>query len=200
MARNQVEKKKVIAVTGGIGSGKSTLISLLQKRGYTVVSSDQIVNGLYRKRSFLIKIKELFPRAVKGIFNLKVDKNVIAEQVFSNEEKRKALNSLIHPIVIREGIKKCKKTTKNLAFMEVPLLFEGGYQKEFDGVIIVLRDYAKRIESVKIRSNLSEDEIIRRIKAQVDYEKLDTNSYHVIKNDGEIADLEKELEKIINKL
>lgn len=200
MARNQIEKKKIIAVTGGIGSGKSTLISLLQKRGYTVVSSDQIVNGLYLKRRFLIKIKRLFPSAVKGIFNLRVDKNVIAEQIFSDEEKRKELNSLIHPIVIREGIKKCKKTTKNLAFMEVPLLFEGGFQKEFDAVIIVLRDYAKRIESVKIRSNLHEDEIIRRMNAQVDYEKLDMNSYHVIKNDGGIADLELELEKIINKL
>ncbi|MBR0188838.1 MAG: dephospho-CoA kinase, partial [Clostridia bacterium] len=68
-------------------------------------------------------------------------------------------------------------------------LFENDLQGYFDKIIIITRDKEKRIASVKARSNLSEEEIISRMNAQVDYDKLDLSAFTVIKNDGNISDL-----------
>ena len=74
--------------------------------------------------------------------------------------------------------------------MEVPLLFECGYQDKFDGVIVISRKLDDRINSVKKRSNLTKEQILARINAQVDYSKMDLSNYKVILNDGDKLALE----------
>ena len=77
--------------------------------------------------------------------------------------------------------------------MEVPLLFECGYQDKFDGVIVIQREINARIESVKKRSNLTKEQILARITAQVDYSKIDLSNYKIIINDGDKIELEKSI-------
>ena len=199
MASNQVEKK-IVAITGGIGSGKSTLLEILKKKGYFVISSDQIVKDIYKKRWFLREIKKLFPNAVKGFLCLRADKKVIADEVFRNSEKRQKLNLLVHPTVMREGLKQLRNNGKELSFMEVPLLFEGGYENQFDKVIVVNRGLEERIESVKFRSGLTREEILERINAQIDYETTDFSKYILIKNDKSKDELSLEIERILETL
>lgn len=199
MVRRKVEKK-LIAITGGIGSGKSAVSSIIKQMGYPVISADEMVEKLYKKRSFLVKIKRLFPTAVKGIVKLSVDKSEIAKIVFSDSQKLKMLNQLIHPSVMSEGLKRLKKENARLAFMEVPLLFEGAYQNLFDEVIVVLRDIEGRILSVISRSSLTREQVLERISNQIDYAEKDFSEYRVILNDGDKNALSQKVVALIKQI
>ena len=178
-----MKKNKLIAITGGIGSGKTYALNVLKMAGYNVLSADQITFDLYQKRSVKKLLKKMFPTAVTGKCKLTVDKKEIADIAFSNKVKYEELTSTVTPLVLKE-IKKRTKRLKGLVFVEVPLLFERGYQNEFDFVLVITRPLEERIESVKTRSKLNEKEILARVNAQVDYDKLDLSNYTVIENDG----------------
>lgn len=187
--------KKLFAITGGIGSGKSSILSILKDAGYDTLSSDQIVSELYKTHKVKALLKELFPTAVSGKKRLTLNRAEISKQVFVDKVKHELLTKTITPLVLQEILKRAKKTTKPL-FVEVPLLFECNYQDYFDGVIVVMRDKKERIESVKTRSNLSEKEILARISNQVDYDALDKTPYTIINNSGDILALKEKILKI----
>ena len=175
---------KLYAITGGIGSGKSFALDCLKDAGFFTLSSDRIVGELYEKRAVKKILKRIFPSAVSGFFKLKIDRKKIATLAFNDGQLHQKLTDSITPLAL-DQIKKRTQSLSGVAFVEVPLLFECGYQKEFDGVIVVVRDKLDRIESVKVRSKLSEQEILSRMEKQVDYDKLDLAPYTVIKNDGD---------------
>ena len=187
-----MDKKTVTAVTGGIGSGKSTALEILSNAGYEVLSSDKIVHELYEKRSVKKILKSIFPDAVSGVIKLKLNKKRVAELAFSNKALHKKLTDAITPLVLKEILYRTKDATGKI-FVEVPLLFECGYQGYFDKVLVVTRDKVKRIESVKTRSNLTEQEIIARMKDQVDYDALDLSPFITINNDGDYSSLKEKV-------
>lgn len=189
-----MENTKLIAITGGIGSGKSVALSVLGESGYSILSSDKIVNELYEQKEVKKLLKKMFPKAVKGIFNLVVDKKIIADQAFNDKNKHAQLTSAITPLVM-DVILERSKTMPSPVFAEVPLLFECGYQNQFDDVIVITRTIEHRIESVKKRSRLSSDEILSRMRRQVDYDSLDLSAYTVINNDG---DMEKFVSEVLS--
>lgn len=190
-------EKKVIAITGGIGSGKSLAANFLRQAGYNAVSCDEITARLYKKRYIKEQVKKIFPDAVKGEKRLFVNKKIIAAQAFRDKDKREKLDALFHPIVIKTAIRKAKRTDKKTAFVEVPLLFESESENAFDGVIVILRDKEKRVDGVKERSGLTEKEILSRINAQFDYDNADLSGYVVIKNDGDKQKLKNSVIKAI---
>ena len=191
--------KKLIAITGGIGSGKSFALSVLLDAGFSVLSSDKITAELYEKRKVKLTLKKMFPSAVKGFFNPKIDRKAISKIVFSDKQKLKELTITITPLVIKE-IKERAKKISGILFVEVPILFECGYQNEFDAVIIINRPIKERIESVKTRSNLTESEVLDRIKNQFDYQNSDLSSYILLNNDGDKDQLKEKLIKIIKNI
>ena len=191
--------KKLFAITGGIGSGKSSVLSILKDAGYDTLSSDQIVSELYKTHRVKLLLKEMFPSAVSGEKRLTLNRAEISKQVFVDKNKHELLTKTITPIVLDKILKKAKRTNKPL-FVEVPLLFECDYQDYFDNVLVVMRDKNARIESVKTRSNLTEQEILSRMKNQVDYDKKDLSSYIVIKNDSDIITLKNTVLKIAKEL
>lgn len=174
-------KNKKIAITGGIGSGKSTVSLLIAELGYPVLSCDNITTQLYKKRKVKLLLKKLFPSAVKGFFNPKIDRAKIASLAFNDKSLHAQLTDTITPLVMAEVNKQCS-AIKGVVFVEVPLLFECNYQDYFDGVLVVVRDKKSRIESVKARSNLSEEQILARMQNQIDYDTFDLSPYTVIIN------------------
>ena len=189
---------KKIAITGGIGSGKSSVLEILKNQGYVVMSSDAIVSDLYKKRRVRKMLKELFPEAVTG-FMLKIDRKEIARQVFSDVVKHKLLTDLITPLVIEEIFKRAQKLKKT-CFVEVPLLFECEYAEYFDDVWVVTRDKEQRIESVMARSNLTREQVEARMKKQVNYDTLDLSNYTVIENNNNLIALEDAICKLLKNL
>ncbi len=180
-------KTKKIALTGGIGSGKSYALDVLSINGYQTLSCDLITADLYKKASVKRLLKKLFPTAVSGFFNLKIDRKEISKIAFNDKGKLDELTSAITPLVMEEVNKRSSKL-KGTVFVEVPLLFERNYQSCFDAVIVITRPLTERIESVKNRSKLSEEQIVARINNQVDYESIDLTPYFVIENNGSKED------------
>ncbi len=170
-----------IAITGGIGSGKTVAVSALKKAGIKVVNCDEVVKELYKNRAFLKELKKIFPDEIKGRIFLKADKKKIAEKAFSDDKVYKLLTETVTERALSVALSRAEKN--DLSVVEVPLLFETKAEKYFDRVIVIKRDLKDRIESVKKRSNLSEEEITARIKAQFDYEKKDLSRYIVLEND-----------------
>ncbi len=184
-------KMKLIAITGGIGSGKSAVLECVKELGYPAYSCDQIVLELYKERKFLKGLKKLFPTVVKGFVNFSVDRGMIASEVFANKEKLAKLNAYTHPKVYQRIFEKAKIHLKPV-FVEVPLLFESGFESKFDGVIIVIRPLEERIKSVVERSKLTKDQVMERVNNQVDYSTFDLSPYVVIENDGDIESLKEQ--------
>lgn len=193
------KSKKIIALTGGIGSGKSTVLNHIKELGYPVLSSDAIVSELYKTTKVKRMLKKAFPSAVKGLLSLKIDRKELSRLIFNDGEKHALLTGMITPLVHNEIFLRAKKIN-GLLFVEVPLLFECNYQNDFDQVIVVVREKRERIESVKQRSNLSEQEIIERMDKQVDYDKKDLSPFIIIANDGDEQCLKEKVKKVISQL
>jgi len=163
-------KKVKIAVTGGIGSGKSTAISYIRDLGFPVFSCDQIYGEIIQTDEFIQKIANVFPET---IINGKIERGILGEIVFSNPKKREELNAIAHPLIMRVLFQRMDTCEYEYVFAEVPLLFEGNFENQFDKIIVISQSETKRIEYVQKRNNLSEEEIKNRINAQFKYDSLE---------------------------
>lgn len=182
MTQNNVK----IAVTGGIGSGKSTVCEIITKQGYPVFSCDKIYSELLNSAEFLKKINKEFGGVLCADGSL--NRQVLSDAVFNDAAALKKLNAITHPEIMSSAFKKMEGS--RLAFLEVPLLFENGFESLFDGVIVVLRNLEDRINSVTFRDKLDREQVQKRINKQFDYDNFDFTKYYVIHNCGNLTDLE----------
>lgn len=181
-----------VAVTGGIGAGKSEFMRAVKELGIRTYSADEINAELLRDKRYIEKLSEAFPLAVK---DGKVDKSVLREEVFSDEKKRKTLNALAHPEIRR----KIEEITGD-AVIEVPLLFESGMTDLFDRVIVVTAGEDVRINRIVSTRNISKDLAKNIIKNQAtDDERIKLADYVAI-NDGTRKDLYEQAKNIIKRI
>lgn len=181
-----------VAVTGGIGAGKSEFMRAVKELGIRTYSADEINAELLRDKGYIEKLSEAFPLAVK---DGKVDKVALREEVFSDEKKRKTLNALAHPEIRR----KIEEITGD-AVIEVPLLFESGMTDLFDRVIVVTAGEDARINRVVSTRNISKDLAKNIIKNQAtDDERIKRADYVAI-NDGTRKDLYEQAKNIIKRI
>lgn len=193
-----MKQNKRIAVTGGIGSGKSTVCEIIKKHGYPVFSCDEIYAELLECNDFTQIISDEFGKDVLNADGL-LNRGALSEIVFNDEKKLERLNKITHAQIFEEMFRRAE-IEEGAVFFEVPLLFEGGYQTMFDNVIVVLRDEKQRILSLIKRDNLSEENVKKRIKRQYNYENCTFEQYYVIHNDGDLVNLDKEVKQILSKL
>lgn len=189
---------KIIAVTGGIGAGKSTVAKILKNSGYKVFGADETYKKLLKSGDFKRKIYNATGLRYNGRFI----KKQVADAVFGNPDKLKALNDATHSEIMRVMLEKSKKAAlKNggLVFNEVPLLFEGGFESLYDGVIVVVRNKEARIAAALARDKTDEKRVLARINNQIDYEKKDLTAYTLIENDGDLSSLSEKVRKAVEK-
>ena len=190
-----MKQNKRIAITGGMGSGKSTVARFIADLGYTVISCDEVYSELLQDKSFTALIGHEFSGVLEDDGSLNRAK--LSRIVFNGGEgELKKLNALTHPVIIAHALQKTED--EKLCFIEVPLLFEGGYERLFDGVIVVLRDLNERISSVVERNKIRAEEALLRIKRQINYENLDFTKYYVIHNSSNLAHLKQKTLEIVN--
>lgn len=183
-------QSKKFAVTGGMGSGKSAVLKSLAQRGYPVFSCDEISRSLWEERAYRLGLLEIFPSCKKGD---DIDKKALSGLVFSNEAALRRLEAYAHPRIMERLFADMGATS--VAFAEVPLLFEKGYEKDFDGVIVVWRERDARIASIKLRDGLSEEAISARMNNQYDWDSYPREQCLV--NDGSLQSLEEKLDGIL---
>ena len=193
--------KKLIAITGGIGSGKSLLTDYFASLGYAVLSADEIYSDLLKDEYFVKGICDAVGvRAVLVNGRYTLDRKAVAEKVFGNPAERKKLDDFTHGAIMREMFSRANDCS-GVVFCEVPLLFEGGYDKYFDCVIVVFRNENERISSVVSRDNKSEELVKEIIKNQYDYSKLAENGHTIfVENNGTPRFLYEKAKEIIEKI
>lgn len=185
-----------VAVTGGIGSGKSTALAILQGFGYSVFSCDEIYKNLIKSEEYVALIRQRFGCVKDG----KIELDKLSALVFADPKKREQLNALAHPLIMKELISLMDSAPTDVVFAEVPLLLEGGFEGLFDKVLVILREKQTRVASVVCRDALSEEQILARINSQIDYDcdttknALDRIGAYVIENDADVTSLRNKLE------
>lgn len=193
--------KKLIAITGGIGSGKSLLTDYFASLGYAVLSADEIYSDLLKDEYFVKGICDAVGvRAVLVNGRYTLDRKAVAEKVFGNPAERKKLDDFTHEAIMREMFSRANDCS-GVVFCEVPLLFESGYDKYFDCVIVVFRNENERINSVVSRDNKSAELVKEIIKNQYDYSKLAENGHTIfVENNGTPRFLYEKANEIIEKI
>ena len=128
----------IIGLTGGIASGKTTIVNFLKKKKYAIHDSDGVVKKIYSKPTykFIKYLKKIgFPNSIK---NQKINKNTIREEIFINKRKKRELEKFIHKEVKKSREKFLKKHKKSImVFLDIPLLFENNLEKICDYVILL---------------------------------------------------------------
>ena len=185
-----------IAVTGGIGSGKSAVCRILKERGYPVFSCDEINRTLLSEKSYLDGLCALFPACVK---DGKLNKAALSALVFSDKEALKTLNAYAHPRIAKR-LQREMEGARKTCFAEVPLLFESGMTKQFDGAIVVLRNKEERIRAVVARDGLTPERAEARMKQQFDYDGPLPDGCLAIENDGDEAALREKVDEVLEAL
>lgn len=175
-----------IAIVGNIASGKSTVEKILQEKGFEVYDTDKIAHKILEEN------KHLFPQA---IVENKIDRKKLANIVFNDKEQLKYLESIIHP-KIREFIKNIE--TEGTVFVSVPLLFEANFEDLFDKILFISAPVEIRLERLMKRNNLTKDEALVRINAQLREEEKISKCDYVIINDGSIEKLKSSIYLITN--
>ena len=182
-----------VAITGGICSGKSTVAKFIKEQGYNVISCDDIYCELLSDSKFLDLLENEFGniKNTDGTLN----RAKLSEIVFSDDKKLKKLNSITHPKIMQRAMR--QMSGEGIFFCEVPLLFEGGYDKQFDGIIVVLRDKRERIRDLMSRNNIDENQAFLRINNQFEYQNADFTEYYVIHNNGSLSELRKKSLEVV---
>lgn len=160
-------RKLKIAITGGIGSGKSTAIAHIKKLGYPVFSSDEIYRDILRSKAYIQKIHSVFPEVVKEV---EIDRKALASVVFSNDQAREQLNSIAHPMIMEKLLSEMNSTNSSLVFAEVPLLFEGKFENNFDCILVIMRSKNARLNAVQEREKCTKEEVLARMQVQFAYD------------------------------
>ena len=189
-----------IAITGGIGSGKSLVLELIKAKGYPVFSCDEIYRRLTENEGYLAVLRREFPCVFENGF---FDKKKLSSIVFSDSEKLKKLNGIAHPIIMQTLLRQMEESNSEKTFAEVPLLFEGNFADLFDKIIVVYRPLEDRIQSIIKRDSCNRAQALQRIANQFDYEsnfpKL-TEKHFILQNEESIELLSNKLNNILEKL
>lgn len=189
---------KIIGLTGGIGSGKSTIARLFQAEGIPVYIADEEAKKILDLPETIKKVSQTFGDSI--IFDGKIDRKKLSEIVFKNPDKLKILNDLIHPLVKKhfdDWVDKHKEFP--YVVKEAAILFESGSYKYCDIIITVVAPEEVRIQRVISRDNTAKSDVVARIKNQWSDEQRIGKSNFVIKNEN-FVETELQFRNILKKL
>lgn len=193
---------KIIGLTGGIGSGKSTVAHYIASKGIPVYIADAAAKEIMEQPDIMAQIKQIFHQNVMTSEG-KLDRKVIGQLVFTSPELLKKLNAIVHPLVKTHFIEWLQQhKTASFVLKEVAILFESGGNKECDKVILVTAPEAIRIQRTMLRDNTSQEAILNRIQNQLsDAEKIQKSDFVISNIDiKETYSQTDEILKILSKL
>ncbi len=192
----------VVAITGSICSGKSTVLRILKEKGAKTVSLDRWVHRYYRDKKSVVyqKIKKFFP----SVLNCRgtILRKKLGRIVFSDYRLLKKLESVVHPVIVRD-LKRwvfCKKCQRGVYVIEIPLLFEKDLENIFDSIILVSASQSNLVKRIKKKFNISHEEAKKRLSYFMPTEKKKKKVDFVINNDCSLLSLKKKVGVIWRRL
>lgn len=189
----------LIGLTGGIGSGKSTVSEYLTKRGYKVLDADKVSREIVEPGSeTLLKIKEAFGEEILNSDG-SLNRRKLGGIVFSDPVKKAILENIMHKKIIEILLDRAKMLSdEKIVFIDAPLLFEAKLDKYVDSVWVVDADNETRIKRIMERDNLPKEEIQKRIDMQFSGIKKIRKANYVLDNSSEKENLYRQIDRILN--
>lgn len=186
-----------IVLTGGIGTGKSTVCNILKLYGFSIIDADKIANYILQKEKD--SIIKLFGK--KYIKDNSVDKKALAKLIFKNKDAKQKLENLMHPLIKKKIIEESLKLEKYKVpyIIDIPLFFETK-NYPIKRVAVVYAPKELQIQRVVNRDKLSYEEAIDRIESQLSIEKKKEKATYLIDNSKDLKNLQKEIDKFVEKV
>ncbi|MBK0369004.1 dephospho-CoA kinase [Flavobacterium agrisoli] len=186
---------KVIGLTGGIGSGKTTIAKMFADYGIPIYIADDEAKKLMQSEVIVTAIRNAFGNAIFD--EEKLNRGKLAAIVFKDAEKLEILNKIVHPEVKKHFENwLAEKQDFDYVIYEAAILFESGRYKDCDLIITVIAPLALRIERVKLRDQTTEEEITNRIKMQWNDLQRSEKSNFII-NNVDLREVKQEIVKIL---
>ncbi|NLG82511.1 MAG: dephospho-CoA kinase [Bacilli bacterium] len=193
----------IIGLTGGIATGKSTISNLFKEKGIPVIDNDKIAHDLIKRGQ--PAYNEIITIFGCDILNEdgEINRKKLGEIVFNNEEKRLILNKIVHPLVkdvVKQEIRKYQQAGYNTIVIDVPLLFESGFDDLCDMTLVVYAHPLVQLERLVKRDRLSNEEAEKRIKAQMSLEEKVLRADYIINNSDTIDETIKQFNQLLEKI
>jgi dephospho-CoA kinase len=194
----------IIAVTGGMGTGQSSVCQFLHHLGAKTINADKIA-----KRE--IESNETVQKELKKSFgtkifypNGKLNRKLLARLAFADETKTVRLNKIVHPQMVSRIIEIIENTRDSgrfsLIVVDAALIYELSLENMFDAVVVVTSKMNNRLERIKLRDKLTEKEITDRMSKQIPIEDKTQWADHLIENNGTLEELEQQTKKLFHRL
>ncbi|GAB3060788.1 dephospho-CoA kinase [Salinicoccus sesuvii] len=192
---------QVIGLTGGIASGKSTASDYIKQKGYPVLDAD-----IYAKKS-TAKDGPAYPGIIEHFGNDilqedgEIDRRKLGAVIFNDTKEREVLNKLVHPEVrkLMDSDKEAALSESHV-FLDIPLLFENGLDRQCDITLTVYVDQETQIERLMARNNFDRSEALARINSQMPLSEKKEKSTKVLDNSGSKADLFEQIDEFISSI
>lgn len=193
---------KIVGITGGIASGKSTVVAQLRKHGYQVIDADQVVHDLQKKGGRLYQA--LFDWLGDAILqdNGELDRQALGQAIFENQEMMAKSSALQNDMIRQELAQRRQELakTESLFFMDIPLLIELDYVGWFDAIWLVVVDDEMQLNRLMARNHLTLAEAKKRMASQMPTKEKLAYADHILDNNGDKAALEKQVEALLTDL
>lgn len=189
---SKMSKKKVIGITGSMGSGKSEISRYLRNK-YPVLDCDQVNADLLKKGNLgYQKLNDL--HIVELDSNGEIIKESLASYMFSNVEHRKQVEAILHPLIFDEMHKWIHEQESLIVFVEMPILFEISAQEHFDSIWCVVADLDVALSRLQTYRNFTREQALARLVSQMNPEEKMAKSDIVLRNNSTVEQLHMQIE------
>lgn len=187
-----------VGLTGGIGSGKSTVCAMLRERGVAVYSSDERAKELMNSDS-TIKERIIARFGAESFEDGVLNRAYLAQRVFASEEELAALNAIVHPRVMEDFEAWTESAEGEYVLLESAILFESGFDSKVDMVVAIMAPEDLRIERAMQRDGVTKEQVVERMRRQLSDEERCSRSKYAIVN-IELEELEEDVEQLHRRL
>lgn len=196
---------RIVGLTGGIGSGKSTVTDYLISKGFHVLDADKIAREIVMPGSdMLIELSSVFGKEILQEDG-SLDRKKLGMMVFSDAEKKETLDRLMHTRIlemIHERILEFREESAHskVIFIDAALLFETGLSKSTDEIWVIDADDETRIRRIMARDGLQREEILKRIESQMTREEKNSRADVILDNSGEPEALYRQIDELLKRI
>ena len=195
---------RIIGITGGIGSGKSTVTAILREKGYTVIDADELSREVCKRGTPLLRllVREFGIEIIKQDGTL--DRAKLADLAFSSQHGTRRLNELVQTSILVRAMETFNRMKLagdiEICFFDVPMLYEAGWDRYTDSVWLVTAPEKIRLKRVVKRDRSRKQEVLARMKLQMSEEEKMSRADAILDNSGSEADLKLQVERALEEL